>query len=155
MSATTWWIGLGCSRGAFITWSYNCGSWQKKIVHSRHYLCRWLGLDRDAPPQVIPNIGCPPQRLEGQTPGPNKLGSASGLKQSCCHWRNLLGRCWTAWKPRVNMENTASMLTIHWGSLEAHELKKSIIIKSEVSSAWTISHKVVTAHKHHHKGTTK
>lgn len=121
-SAIKWWIGLGCSIGAFITLSCNCGSWQK-IVNNRHYLCRCSGLDRGAPPPVILNIGSPSlQRLEGQNPGPNKLGNASGLKQPCCHWPNLRGRSWTAWKPRVSMENMVSTLTIHWGSLETHYL---------------------------------
>lgn len=57
-----------------------------KIVNSCHYLCRCSGLDRDGPPPVILNIGSPPlQRLEGQNPGPNKHGNASGLKLPCCH----------------------------------------------------------------------
>lgn len=112
---------------AFITLSCNCSSWQK-IVNSRHYLCRCSGLDRDAPPPVILNIGSLSlQGAEGQNPGPDKLGNASGVKQPCCHWPNLPGRCWTAWKPKVNMESMVSMLTIHWGSLETYDLKISLL----------------------------
>lgn len=108
---------------AFITLSCNCSSWQK-IVNSRHYLCRCSGLDRDAPPPAILNIGSLSlQGAEGQNPGPDKLGNASGVKQPCCHWPSLPGRCWTAWKPKVNMESMVSTLTIHWGSLETYDLK--------------------------------
>lgn len=127
-SAIKWWIRLGCSMSAFISLSCNCSSWQK-IVNSHHYLCRCSGLDRDAPPPVILNIGSLSlQGPEGQNPGPDKLGNASGVKQPCCHWPNLPRRCWTAWKPMVNMESMVSTLTIHWGSLETHYLKIFLLL---------------------------